>query len=63
MKDISFCQEDTNERTDKYKCYLESSRIFICTGYYGSRSNEGEIVPRKILERGDIHTGNLGREG
>lgn len=25
------------------------------------QKNEGEIVQRKILERGDIHTGNLGR--
>lgn len=47
------------QRGDNYKCYLESSRIFICTGYYGSRSNEGEIVQR-ILEE-VIHTGKSGK--
>lgn len=53
--------EGTNEKIDNCKYYLESARIFTHTGHYGSRSKEGRIVQRKILGRGDIHLGDLGR--
>lgn len=42
------------------------ARIFICTGYYGSRTKDGGIVHREFLGEGDVRVRDLvgvGEEG